>query len=146
MSEDAIQSEAIRAGRLRVLLSAIATAVSRSSGPGGQNVNKQNTRIELRVSLTSIEGLTDAIEQRLRMLAGKRLSASGELRIVSQQTRSLETNREIAIEQLRLLLEEASHLPRVRHATRPSRASRRRRIEAKRRRGEVKASRKSPPA
>lgn len=146
MSEEAGQPEAIHAGRLRVPLSAIDAAVSRSSGPGGQNVNKQNTRIELRVSLAAIEGLTDAVEQRLRMLAGKRLSASGELRIVSQQTRSLEQNRAIAIEQLRLLLEEATHLPRIRHATRPSRASRRRRIEAKRRRGDVKADRKPPDA
>jgi ribosome-associated protein len=128
-----------------VPLSAIATSVSRSSGPGGQNVNKQNTRIELRISLSAIQGLTDATEQRLRMLAGKRLSTSGELRMVSQQTRSLETNREIAIEQLRLLLEEACHLPRIRHATKPTRGSRRRRLDAKRRRGEVKASRKFPP-
>lgn len=144
MSEYPVQPEAIRAGRLRVLLCAIDTAVSRSSGPGGQNVNKQNTRIELRVALAAIEGLTEAVEQRLRMLAGKRLSTSDELRIVSQQTRSLEQNRAIAIERLRLLLEEASRLPRTRHATRPTRGSRRRRLEAKQRRGAVKATRQSP--
>jgi len=146
VNEEESQPEAIRAGRLHVLLSAIKTAVSRSSGPGGQNVNKQNTRIELRVSLAAVEGLTEAIEQRLRMLAGKRLSTSDELRIVSQQTRSLEQNRAIAVEQLRLLLEEAAHLPRQRHATRPTRGSRRRRLEAKRRRGEVKVTRQDLPS
>lgn len=142
MSEEAIQPEAITAGNLRIPISAIETGVSRSSGPGGQNVNKQNTRIELRVPLSAIQGLGEAILQRLRMLAGKRLSTSDELRIVSQQTRSLEQNRELAFEQLRALLEEASHLPRKRHATRPTRASRRRRVENKRRRGEIKASRR----
>ena len=144
MNYDPIQPDAIRGGRLHVLRSAIQTAVSRSSGPGGQNVNKQNTRIELRVALSAIEGLTDAIEQRLRMLAGKRLSVADELRIVSQQTRSLEQNRAIAMEQLRLLLEEASRLPRKRHATGPTRASRRRRLQAKHHRGEVKATRQRP--
>ncbi len=144
MNDEITQPDAIHAGRLRVLLSAIHAAVSRSSGPGGQNVNKQNTRVELRVALAAIEGLTDPVLQRLRMLAGKRLSGSDELRIVSQQTRSLEQNRAIAVEQLRLLLEEASRLPRKRHATRPTRASRRRRLEAKHHRGEVKATRQIP--
>lgn len=142
MSEDTVQPEAIAAGPLRVLMSAIDAGVSRSSGPGGQNVNKQNTRIELRIAISAVEGLTPPIEQRLRMLAGKRLSTADELRIVCQETRSLEQNRSIALEQLRALLEEATHLPRKRHATRPTRASRRRRVESKRRRGEVKATRR----
>jgi ribosome-associated protein len=146
VNDEMAQTHTICSGTLRVPLSAVHTAVSRSSGPGGQNVNKQNTRIELRVALAAIEGLTDPVEQRLRMLAGKRISGSHELRIVSQQTRSLEQNRDIAIEQLRMLLEQASHLPRKRHATRPTRASRRRRIEAKRRRGEVKVTRRDLPA
>ena len=142
MKQKTNQPGAVCTGTLWVPLSAIHTSVSRSSGPGGQNVNKQNTRIELRLPLSAIAGLTGPVEQRLRMLAGKRISGSDELRIVSQQTRSLDQNRDIAIEQLRLLLKEASRLPRKRHATMPTRSSRRRRMESKRRRSQLKMDRR----
>ena len=133
----------IRGGVMTVPLSAISIAVSRSSGPGGQNVNKQNTRVELHVSLSAITGGTPEMHQRLRAMAGKRASNAGELRLVSQQTRSLEQNREIALFQLRTLLEEASKVPRKRRPTKPSKGAKRRRLENKKRRGEIKRSRSS---
>ena len=145
MTEQTGQTPELRVGRLHVRLSALVFAVSRSSGPGGQNVNKQNTRIELRLPITAVEGASPAILQRFIMLAGKRLSGAGELRIVCQQTRSLEQNRAIALEQLTGLLEEANKVPRPRRATRPSYGSRRRRIEGKIRRSEVKAHRQGKP-
>lgn len=144
MSESEGQPPLLRGGRLSVALDAIRFAVSRSSGPGGQNVNKQNTRIELRVALSAIQGLTPPLLQKLLSLAGKRVVGGEELRLVSQETRSQEQNRAIAMEQLVNLLTAASHIPRTRYATRPTRASRRRRVEAKKRRGETKAQRKGP--
>jgi ribosome-associated protein len=145
MSDQPVEGD-IRGGVLSVPLDAVSFSVSRSSGPGGQNVNKVNTRIELRVALSSIQGLSESILQRLRMLAGKKLTAGGELRIVCQQTRSLETNRQDAIALLQAMLTEASRIPKKRHATKPSRGSKRRRLENKKRRGEVKTGRRTPGA
>ncbi len=134
--------DSITGGVMRIPLEAIQFTMSRSSGPGGQNVNKVSTRVELRVPIGAIENGSPAMMQRLRALAGKKITASGELRIVSQETRSQETNREVAIAILRQLLEEASRLPRKRRPTRPTRSSQRRRVEAKKRRGEIKSLRR----
>ena len=141
MSEETEHPDVISAGALSISRRNITFAVSRSSGPGGQNVNKVSTRIELRLHASSIMGFNDAVAQRFRMLAGKKLTADGDLRIVCQQTRSLETNRWLTVEQLIELFEESSRLPKKRHATKPSRGSRRRRIEGKKRRSETKSQR-----
>lgn len=131
----------LMAGVLRVPMEAISFAMSRSSGPGGQNVNKVNTRVELRLPLSAIANLSEPILQRLRMLAGKKLIAAGELRLVCQETRSQEANRAASLEMLRVLLEEASKLPKPRRATRPTRGSKRRRIEGKKHQSATKAGR-----
>jgi ribosome-associated protein len=116
----------------------------RSSGPGGQNVNKVNTRIELWIPLPAITGLTHNALVRLRRLAGRRITIEGELHLSAQTERSQERNRQAVMDRLRELLIEAMAEPKPRRATRPSKASKRRRLEAKRHRGEVKSKRKSP--
>ena len=143
MNADEEKSALLTGGALSVPLEMIQFAMSRSSGPGGQNVNKVNTRVELRLLVSAIRGGSPPMFQRLRMLAGKKITAGGELRIVSQETRSQEANREIVVAMLRQLLEDASKIPRKRHATRPTRGSQRRRVEAKKRRSDIKALRHS---
>jgi len=120
---------------------AITFAVSRSSGPGGQNVNKVNTRVELRLPLAAVTGLSPEQFARLRTLLGRRLSGAGELRLVSQESRSQELNRRAAVEQLASLIAAAWQLPAKRRKTRPSRNAHRRRVEDKRRRSQTKQNR-----
>ena len=143
MSTDAGKPPLVVGGALSVLAEALVFTASRSSGPGGQNVNKVNSRVELRLAIDVIEGFTPPIRQRFYMLAGKKISAAGELRIVSQETRSQENNREIVVEMLRQLFEEASRLPIKRRATKPSRGSQRRRMATKKHRGDIKQQRRS---
>jgi ribosome-associated protein len=114
---------------------------SRSSGPGGQNVNKLNTRIELWLDLSQVRGLEERVQQRLILLAGKRLTASGELHLASDSHRSQQANRQQVLQRLRELIVRAQRLPRPRKKTRPSAASRRRRLEQKKQRGQVKSLR-----
>jgi ribosome-associated protein len=114
---------------------------SRSSGPGGQNVNKVSTRIELRLPMAAILGLPPEQFARLRSLLGRRLSAAGEIRLVAQQSRSQEMNRRAALEQLAALIEEATHLPKPRRKTRPTRGGIRRRLENKRHASDIKRQR-----
>ena len=143
MSTEPGKPPVVAGGALSVPVEAIEFAVSRSSGPGGQNVNKVNTRVELRLAVALIAGFTPPIWHRFHMLAGKKISGAGELRIVSQESRSQETNREIVTEMLRELFEEASRLPIKRRATRPSRGSERRRKAGKMHRGDIKQQRRS---
>jgi ribosome-associated protein len=114
---------------------------ARSSGPGGQNVNKVNTKAELWVTADAITGLTDAGLARLRRLAGHRWTAAGEIHISSDTERRQEANRAAVLDRLRELLLSAMHEPKKRKKTKPTRASKRRRVEGKRRRGEIKARR-----
>lgn len=124
---------------------ALSLIASRSSGPGGQNVNKVNTRIELRLPLSAILGLSPEQFARLRTLLGRRLSGAGEIRLINQESRSQELNRRAVLEQLAALIAQAWNLPPRRRKTRPSRASLRRRIESKRRRSETKRNRCERP-
>ena len=133
----------LRVGPIFIPEDALQLNVSHSSGPGGQNVNKQNTRIELRLALADMQCPHPLVMQRLRTLAGKRINSAGELRIVCQQTRSLEQNRQQALLLLQALLEEATHLPTPRRRTRPTRGSRQRRITAKKHRADIKSHRRS---
>ena len=116
-------------------------AYSRSSGPGGQHVNKVNTRAELRVSLDAIGGLNEAARARLRVMAGARLTREDELILVSEGTRSQRTNRDDCLERLRELVTRAATPPKVRKKTKPTRGSRQRRLDSKRRQGEKKRNR-----
>jgi ribosome-associated protein len=127
---------------VRVPESAMRFQFARSSGPGGQNVNKVNTKAELWVPLTAITGLTDRAMARLRTLAGRRLTAAGEIHLSAETERSQEANRAAVLERLREMLLRAQHEPKPRRKTKPSKASKRRRLESKRKRSEVKSNRR----
>lgn len=116
---------------------------ARSSGPGGQNVNKVNTKAEVWVRFDALIGLSPNARGRLRTIAGKRLTSAGEIHIASDTERTQDGNRLAVLARFRALLAAALHEPIPRRKTKPTRASKRRRIEGKRRRGEVKSGRRS---
>ena len=113
---------------------------SGSRGPGGQNVNKRATKAELRVPLDALLMHPEAVE-RLREASASRITAEGELVIVSDETRSQEDNKAACVRTLRDLLKRAAARPKVRRPTRPTRGSVERRLEAKRRTSERKRGR-----
>ena len=115
----------------------------RSSGPGGQNVNKVATAAQLRFDVRNSPYLAEEVKERLARLAGSRMTQEGILVIEAKRFRTQEQNRADALERLAGLLERAAHRPRVRHATRPSLAARVRRVEAKKIRGAVKKQRRT---
>ena len=111
---------------VRVPASAITVHATRASGPGGQNVNKVATKIELRVDLDAIEGLTEGARRRLHGLASRRLDADGRLVVTSQLTRTQSQNLEDARAKVRDLIAAALIRPTPRRASRPTRTSRER--------------------
>jgi ribosome-associated protein len=115
---------------------------ARSGGPGGQNVNKLNTKAELWVPLAALSGLGVRAAARLRTLAGRRLTSNDELHLTAETERTQEGNRSAVLERLRHLLLEALHEPKPRRKTKPTRGSKKRRLESKRRRSEVKSRRR----
>jgi ribosome-associated protein len=114
----------------------------RASGPGGQNVNKVSSAVQLRFNVAETFALTDAVRERLKKIAGKRLTSEGILIIKAQRYRSQEQNRQDAIDRLVELIQKALQAPKHRRATRPTAASKKRRLSSKRRRGELKRQRK----
>ena len=103
----------------------------RASGPGGQNVNKVASAVQLRFALARNATLRADVKARLRALAGHRVTDDGELLIVARESRSQEQNRRLAEERLAELVRRALVPPKKRHATRPTRASKERRLEVK---------------
>ena len=131
-------------GAVRVPAWAISVHASRSSGPGGQNVNKVATKIDLRVDLHAIEGLPEPARERLHRLAAHRLDADGRLVVTSQATRSQSDNLEDARSKVRTLIESALVRPKSRRPTKPTATSREARIGSKKRRADIKRARARP--
>jgi ribosome-associated protein len=119
---------------------------SRSGGPGGQSVNTSDSKVELRWDLAGSAALTEAQRDRLLQRLGSRLTNDGVLILQGAEHKSQHRNREAVIARLKAIVGEAIEPPRPRRRTRPSRASKERRLKKKKERGEIKRLRKPPPA
>jgi len=116
---------------------------SRSSGPGGQNVNKLSTRAELRILILKIVGLDDHAAQRLRVMAGRRLTQDDEIALVADGSRSQLDNKAETIKRFTELVLQAMVRPKTRRKTKPSRGAKERRLSGKKREGEKKSLRQT---
>jgi len=125
---------------------AIRLQSARAQGPGGQNVNKVNTRMELWLDLSQITGLRDTAIARLRQTAGKRLTQDGLLHLTCGEHRSQETNRQELFDRLRVMIQTIRAEPKKRRKTKPSYGSKQRRLEQKNRRSDIKSKRRSSSA
>ena len=128
----------MRTGGLSLPDNDLSWSFVRASGPGGQNVNKVATAVQLRFDLAGTRALEPAVKARLRSLAGRRVTSEGALVIIARNQRTQEANRREALQRLAELVERAMVAPKVRRATQPTRASKERRLEGKTRRQRTK--------
>ncbi len=117
----------------------------RSSGPGGQNVNKLSTAVQLRFDVRRSPSLPNDVAIRLMALAGSRMTKDGVLVLVAQNQRTQERNRAEALERLADLIRQAAVRPKPRRATKPTKASKEKRIQSKKRRSDIKSIRRDRP-
>jgi ribosome-associated protein len=117
----------------------------RASGPGGQNVNKVSSAVQLRFDVRRSRALPNDVAIRLMKLAGSRLTNDGVIVILAQRHRDQTRNRADARERLLEMIREAAVKPEIRRATKPTRASKQRRVEGKKHRGQIKSLRKAKP-
>ena len=129
---------------IRIPLDEFAFTFMRSSGPGGQNVNKVNTKVRLRWSVVESPSLPDSVKKRLLEKYRRRVTATGDLLITSQRYRDQSRNVDDCLEKLRELLTDVAKPPVQRKKTRPSRASKERRLREKRVQSDLKRSRRKP--
>ena len=132
-------------GALTLDPSEIEESFVRSTGPGGQHVNTTSTAVQLRFDVRHSPSLTDDVRHRLERLAGRRLTRDGVIVLVAQGQRSQKRNREEALDRLIELVRAAARRPTPRKPTRPTRASKRRRIEDKKHHGAIKSLRRTRP-
>jgi ribosome-associated protein len=139
-------SEFIEIGRIRLDPAEIQESFIKASGPGGQNVNKVATAVQIRFDVRNSPSLDGYVRERLERLAGSRLTRDGVLVLTAQRFRTQERNRADAIERLAELIRRASERQAPRRPTRPTLASKQRRLAGKQRRSAIKAGRGAPAA
>lgn len=131
--------------RLTIPAQELQISVARASGSGGQNVNKVNSRVELKFDVGNSAVLPFYVKQRLKIVAGQRITAKGILRLVGQEHRSQQQNLKSCRERLKAMIQEAQVIPKTRRPTKPTKGSQRRRLQNKKARGSVKANRSWRP-
>jgi ribosome-associated protein len=136
----------LRVGPILIPASELRWRFSRSSGAGGQNVNKRSTRAELIFDLAASSSVPSELRARALRRLARKLEGDGIVRVVAEEERTQRANREVAVERMRKLLDHAFRPPATpRKATKPSKGARERRLSEKRMRGEIKQARRPPP-
>jgi len=131
--------------RITIPGSELSFTASRAGGPGGQHVNKTSTRVTLQWDVSATDALGGTQRARVMERLAGRIGKDGVLRVSAEDERSQHRNRQVARSRLAALVEQALHVPRKRIPTRPTRASQKRRVEQKKRRGAIKKLRSDPP-